>query len=325
MLLPRTKFQELLKKLFQFDCAELDFGIYRIMNQKRAIIEQFIDKELLEGVALELSGSALAQESSMAQQLVEVAAKIKENFGADALDAEGVLAEQYQKTPLGKQYLELRQQAATAQSRPQQEAAIFNHLYTFFSRYYDEGDFMSLRRYSRRDKYAIPYNGEEVHLHWANSDQYYIKTGENFTDYSYRHGGWTVRFKLRNADVERNNVKGANRYFVPQTADASLNEETHTLTVPFEFRPLTAEEEKAFGKGKTREAILEAAEPQIIKIAQKNSEAAAALLHEKRKDSDGNPVALLTHHLRTYSNKNTSDFSSTKTLKAFWSGSWIST
>jgi len=149
MLLPRTKFQELLKKLFQFDCAELDFGIYRIMNQKRAIIEQFIDKELLEGVALELSGSALAQESSMAQQLVEVAAKIKENFGADALDAEGVLAEQYQKTPLGKQYLELRQQAATAQSRPQQEAAIFNHLYTFFSRYYDEGDFMSLRRYSR--------------------------------------------------------------------------------------------------------------------------------------------------------------------------------
>jgi hypothetical protein len=26
---PREKFQELLKKLFQFDCAELDFGIYR--------------------------------------------------------------------------------------------------------------------------------------------------------------------------------------------------------------------------------------------------------------------------------------------------------
>jgi hypothetical protein len=34
---PRENFQSLLKKLFQFDCAELDFGIYRIMNQKRAI------------------------------------------------------------------------------------------------------------------------------------------------------------------------------------------------------------------------------------------------------------------------------------------------
>ena len=42
MRTPREKFQELLKKLFQFDCAELDFGIYRIMNQKRAVIERFI-------------------------------------------------------------------------------------------------------------------------------------------------------------------------------------------------------------------------------------------------------------------------------------------
>ena len=72
---------------------------------------------------------------------------------------------------------------------------------------------MSLRRYSKRDKYAIPYNGEEVYLHWANADQYYIKTGENFTDYSYKHGGWTIQFKLRNADVEQNNVKGAKRFF----------------------------------------------------------------------------------------------------------------
>jgi len=29
------KFQELLKKLFQFECADLDFGIYRILNYKR--------------------------------------------------------------------------------------------------------------------------------------------------------------------------------------------------------------------------------------------------------------------------------------------------
>lgn len=36
------KFQKLLREMFQFDCAELDFGIYRIMNLKRAIIERFI-------------------------------------------------------------------------------------------------------------------------------------------------------------------------------------------------------------------------------------------------------------------------------------------
>jgi adenine-specific DNA-methyltransferase len=35
----REKFQELLRELFQFDCADLDFGIYRIMNYKREVVE----------------------------------------------------------------------------------------------------------------------------------------------------------------------------------------------------------------------------------------------------------------------------------------------
>ena len=39
-----TKFQDLLRELFQFDCADLDFGIYRIMNHKRDVIERFISK-----------------------------------------------------------------------------------------------------------------------------------------------------------------------------------------------------------------------------------------------------------------------------------------
>ena len=33
------KFQDLLRELFQFDCAELDFGIYRIMNHNRDVVE----------------------------------------------------------------------------------------------------------------------------------------------------------------------------------------------------------------------------------------------------------------------------------------------
>ena len=34
--------------------------------------------------------------------------------------------------------------------------------------------------------YAIPYEGEEVRLHWANADQYYIKTGEYLRHYTFR-------------------------------------------------------------------------------------------------------------------------------------------
>ena len=41
------KLSALLKELFQLDQADLDFGIYRIMNQKRDEITRFLDSELL--------------------------------------------------------------------------------------------------------------------------------------------------------------------------------------------------------------------------------------------------------------------------------------
>jgi adenine-specific DNA-methyltransferase len=44
------KFQNLLRTLFQFDYADLDFGIYRILNYKRKQIEEFITKRLPESV-----------------------------------------------------------------------------------------------------------------------------------------------------------------------------------------------------------------------------------------------------------------------------------
>lgn len=69
------------------------------------------------------------------------------------------------------------------------EADVYDHLYRFFERYYDAGDFISLRYYTRETSgkaapYAIPYNGEEVKLHWANADQYYIKSAEYFTRFT---------------------------------------------------------------------------------------------------------------------------------------------
>jgi adenine-specific DNA-methyltransferase len=56
----QAKFQLLLRELFQFDCADLDFGIYRIMNYKRDVIEKFITKDLPKAIAEELDRGALA-------------------------------------------------------------------------------------------------------------------------------------------------------------------------------------------------------------------------------------------------------------------------
>jgi len=62
-----AKFQSLLRELFQFDCADLDFGIYRIMNHKRAVIERFITTDLPQAIAEELERGALAEQTQAAQ------------------------------------------------------------------------------------------------------------------------------------------------------------------------------------------------------------------------------------------------------------------
>ena len=181
-----ARLQVLLRELFQFESKELDFGIYRILNHKRGAIEDFIRVGLGAMVEDALSGGATARQSARAEELESLTDRVKEDLGEYAINSRGELDERYRETPLGKQYAELHSRAGDAVDLEDLKAEIFNHVYTFFSRYYDNGDFLSKRRYSRRQKYAVPYNGEEVYLHWANADQYYIKTGEHFTDYRYK-------------------------------------------------------------------------------------------------------------------------------------------
>lgn len=167
------RLQQLLKELFQIEStADLDFGIYRIMKHKRAEVMAFIDKRLPEIVDEALEGGALARLSAQAEERSQVTDQIRENFGEYAIGPSGELKETFHATPLGKRYLALPPEAPETGSE-QLDVSIFNHLYTFFSRYYEGGDFLSKRRYSKRQKYAVPYNGEEVYLHWANSEESY--------------------------------------------------------------------------------------------------------------------------------------------------------
>jgi len=129
-----AKFQDLLRELFQFDCADLDFGVYRIMNYKSGVIENFITADLPRAVAEELDRGALAEQSQSAGELADVARQIKETLGKEAIDADGNLAETYKSTPLGRKYLALKAKAAGGRGRKVLEAAIFNHLYAFFTR-----------------------------------------------------------------------------------------------------------------------------------------------------------------------------------------------
>ena len=314
---PLAKFQTLLRELFQFDCADLDFGIYRIMNRKREVIERFITDDLPRAVAEQLESGALAEQAQAEESLQKVRQRIEGNFGSDAIDADGNLAKVYHSTPLGKEYLELKAKSAGGQGRDALEAAIFNYLYAFFSRYYQDGDFISKRRYSKHQRYAIPYNGEEVHLHWANSDQYYVKTGEHFSDYSFAVRDITVHFKLQVANIEQDNIKGDKRFFLPCAEAPDWDEEARRLDIPFEYRPLTIQEGITYGKKNQQEAIITKAVEEIRKQLDEAPDALAALSGERRRNDDGKAISFFEHHLRQYTRRNTSDFFIHKDLKGF--------
>ncbi len=311
------KFQDLLRKLFQFDCTDLDFGIYRIMNYKRDTIEHFISNELTQAIKEELQCGDLADRNRAEEELKDIRERISEDLGVNAVDADGNLDKRFQETPLGKKYLILKTRANRRLSGEALETSIFNHLYSFFSRYYEEGDYISKMRYSRRQRYSIPYNGEEVYLHWANSDQYYIKTAEHFHDYSYKApNGVTVHFKLKAADVEQNNIKGDKRFFLPRSKETVWSSKDQDVVIPFEYRPLEDKENIKYGTSKQQDAIIKAMLKDVPESLKTAPDALAALLAKKHTDQ---AVTLLEHHLNRYTRRNTSDFFIHKNLEGFLS------
>lgn len=181
-----------LKEVFMLDKAELDFGIYRIMNQKRKDIEQFLEKDLVPQVQKVLADS-LSVDKQALQKDLEEAIKSAQALGADPDTLPKVQ--------------EIKQRLGEAADMVSIENEVFSLLANFFKRYFDNGDFISMRRY-KKDVYAIPYEGEEVKLHWANADQYYIKTSEYFKVYRFKiSNGKTVAFELIEASTEQNNNK----------------------------------------------------------------------------------------------------------------------
>ena len=297
---PLARFQALLRELFQFDCADLDFGIYRIMNHKRDVVERFITTKLPETIDKELDSGTLARQAQANAAMERAREQVEKTLGTDAIDPAGNVAPALAETPVAQTYLDAKARAAGTRSRAALEADTYNHLHTFFGRYYQDGDFVSKRRYSSNHRYAIPYNGEEVYLHWANSDQYYIKTAEHFHSYQWKSPtGVTVHFRVDSADVEQNNVKGDRRFFVPRTADADWDATSRTLTLPFTYRPLSGTEKASYGRSNQQDKIIAAALEELPRRF-KGPDALATLTSERRRRADNEPITHLEHHLLQY-------------------------
>lgn len=167
---PQQRFLNLLKQdILKLDAAELDFGIYRILNYRRTQVLAYLDETLPQRIAgwatelARLSGQELAQSEA---------------------------------------------------------ANCYYHLHTFFSRYWDEGDFIPRARRGGSAAYAVPYHGQDTHFHWATKGSHYIKSGELFSRFAYSDGPAEVRFTLARADTEKDNAKGSAKHFFPSTFKA---------------------------------------------------------------------------------------------------------
>ena len=158
------KFITTMKKVLMLDQADLDFGIYRIMNQKRDQIESYLNNDLRRQVSEAIRENASNDAEALKKELKQLVA---------TLTAAGMNPDDAPKVK------ELKERIAQSGNSEELENEVYSHLAIFFGRYYDKGDFISQRRY-KKDVYAIPYEGEEVKLYWANADQYYIKTAEYF-------------------------------------------------------------------------------------------------------------------------------------------------
>ncbi|WP_223583090.1 site-specific DNA-methyltransferase [Sphingobacterium sp. GVS05A] len=287
-----SKLQDVLKELFEMDKADLDFGIYRIMNQKRDQVMDFIDRQLPKDIKSILA-TAQSKDSMVLQSDLETMGK--------ALDAAGVARE------TAPNYIALKSKLENSIDTNALEQEVFSHLASFFKRYYKEGDFISMRRY-KKDVYAIPYEGEEVKLHWANHDQYYIKTSEYLKNYAFKlRDGKKVYFQLKEASTEQNNNKtqgNAERRFAIYQQQA-LEVVNNELYINFTYEP---------HKKNVKQADLA---EQALEMIQANIPAAFALAFDKAPTEKNKNRTLIEKHLSDFISRNSFDYFIHKDLGGF--------
>lgn len=306
----QKRFIDLLENIFELDKSDLDFGIYRIMNIRRAEIEKFFKEGLPKKISETLAPFAGADSATIRKRMAEIEA---------ALGGIETLAHLPVSVPMVAEYNDLKKKLAEGVDISALESDVYSALYSFFSRYYDDGDFISKRRY-KEGVYAIPYEGEEVKLYWANQDQYYIKTSENFKDYTFKTNeadGITVHFRLVDATTEQNNNKEADdkkRTFMLYT-ETEENPDLHTFEYDAEKRELIIRfvyDIPTNTKTKWHEANMKTINAWIAE----HPELIGELLRNVSTKS-GEFLPIIEKHLKGYVAKNTFDYFIHKDLGGF--------
>jgi adenine-specific DNA-methyltransferase len=321
------KLIRLLKELFQLDQPDLDFGLYRIMHARAREISQFLDRDLLPQVQEAFSLYRTVDKADLEKELAQVIEQAN-NLGVDPETSPKV---QDLRRKIAEQGVDVTGLAHE----------VYDHLYKFFRRYYHEGDFLAKRVY-KPGVYAIPYEGEEVKLHWANKDQYYIKTSEHLRDYAFalkpgaKDDPMRVHFRLKDAaEGEHGNIKAGeeqHRVFILAKEDFIAEEDGESgreLVIRFEYRPATladwsetarAQATDAAGKKPPIQKVLhDDAVRRILAIDDPILKHWLMDLAQPHIKANGEPAeySRLAAHLNRYTAKNTFDYFIHKDLGGF--------
>ena len=321
------KLKTLLKELFQLDQPDLDFGLYRVIHAKSAEISEFLDQDLLPQVKDAFALYRSADKEEIEKDLGKAIAQAHE-LGTDPETTQKVKG--------------LRARLSSdAVDIGALEGEVYDHLFSFFRRYYAEGDFIAKRVY-KPGVYAIPYEGEEVTLYWANKDQYYVKTSEYLRDYAFRlrpdddKKPMRVHFRLTDAaEGEHGNVKaaeGKDRVFIlaapGESGSGFIAEEDggqgSELAIHFEYRPAALtdwSEEKRGGKKKppAQKDLSALAAKRVLAVTDATLTEWIAELDKPHVMGSGERAdySRLEAHFRRYTARNTFDYFIHKDLGTF--------
>lgn len=332
----KEQLKSLLRELFQLDNTDLDFGIYRILNLKSKEVEEFISIHL-DAKVEEVKNKILQRQSTDIKAELEAAKKdltdkFQIDFNVDGdIDAK---SKQYGQLPLFQEPFnrmkDARERLNALKVSEDTEKSIYNELYRFFDRYYEGGDFISKPR-AGKNNYLIPYEGEEVKMYWANHDQYYIKTGDNFKNYVFNNQSADpvtliyVEFKIIDAEVAINNNKEEKgRLFVPAENPVEWIDKEKKLLVKFYYKVPTPEEKKLYGDKQSVKTENKGINQRLFaiinsKIKEINNKELLLLHAKTRTNSKGDAIPIIQYHLERYTTVNKFNYFIHKNLKEFLS------
>jgi adenine-specific DNA-methyltransferase len=125
----QKKLMDKLSEMFQFDQADLDFGIYRIINYKRDEIKRFLENDLMSQISEELA--VLAQSSNKAEL---------EKIEKDIKNAQAMDLDEETKAGMIEKLQEKKAAYTVTTDITAVEADIYSHLTEFFSLFQIQGN-----------------------------------------------------------------------------------------------------------------------------------------------------------------------------------------